>query len=360
MKILCFTDCLGPGGAQRQLVGLAVLLKKDNNEVAVMTYYDVPFYSPFLFQNSIPHILIPNMRFKFMRIYALLKYIYREKPEVVIAYQTHSAVIACLVKILYPKFKLLVSERNTTQKYGIKERGYFSLYRWADYIIPNSYSQERFIGKNIPKLMSKVRTITNFVDTNFYISQPKEQRKDYGETLKIVTIGRITEQKNVLRYLEALAKVRDEGILIKALWYGVRQGEEYYKLCIREIDNLHLHDIFSLNQETTYVLSVYQAADIFCLPSIYEGFPNVVCEAMSCELPILCGDICDNGTLVISDYNGLLFNPFDVDDIFRTIVKYARLSIEQKRQMAINSRKRAIEKLSPESFKIKYKTLIGY
>ena len=75
MKILCFTDCLGPGGAQRQLVGLAALLKKDNNEVAVMTYYDVPFYSPFLFQNSIPHILIPNMRFKFMRIYALLKYI---------------------------------------------------------------------------------------------------------------------------------------------------------------------------------------------------------------------------------------------------------------------------------------------
>lgn len=359
MKILCFTDCLGPGGAQRQLVGLAALLKKDGNEVTVMTYYDVPFYFSFLVQNGISHILMPNMIFKFLRIYELLKYVYKEKPEVIVAYQTHSAVIACLVKILYPKFKLLVSERNTTQKYGIREWIYFSLYRWADYIIPNSYSQERFIDKHVPKLMGKVHTITNFVDIDMYMPN-SEKRKNNDNILKIVTIGRITEQKNVLRYLDALAKVRDKGILIKVFWYGVRQGEEYYKLCLKRIEELRLQDIFSLNQETSDVLEVYHNADVFCLPSIYEGFPNVICEAMSCGLPILCGDICDNGTLVSSNYNGLLFNPFDVDNMYGTIVKYAQLSIEQKEKMAINSRKRAMEKLSAESFKIKYKTLIGY
>lgn len=35
----------------------------------------------------------------------------------------------------------------------------------------------------------------------------------------------------------------------------------------------------------------YRKADIFCLPSLYEGYSNVVAEAMSCELPLLCSSV---------------------------------------------------------------------
>lgn len=41
MKINLFTDCLGAGGAQRQLVGLAVLLKEKGFEVKVSSYYNI-------------------------------------------------------------------------------------------------------------------------------------------------------------------------------------------------------------------------------------------------------------------------------------------------------------------------------
>ena len=44
MKILLFTDSLGAGGAQRQLVGLAVLLKQQGYEVKVCTYFDIDFF----------------------------------------------------------------------------------------------------------------------------------------------------------------------------------------------------------------------------------------------------------------------------------------------------------------------------
>ena len=43
-KILCFIDSLGAGGAQRQIVGLAVLLKHKGYNVKMVTYYDIPFY----------------------------------------------------------------------------------------------------------------------------------------------------------------------------------------------------------------------------------------------------------------------------------------------------------------------------
>ena len=44
MRIILFTDCLGAGGAQRQLVGLAVMLKEKGYDVKVATYYDSDFY----------------------------------------------------------------------------------------------------------------------------------------------------------------------------------------------------------------------------------------------------------------------------------------------------------------------------
>lgn len=42
----------------------------------------------------------------------------------------------------------------------------------------------------------------------------------------------------------------------------------------------------------------YRKADVFCLPSLYEGYPNVVAEAMSCGLPILCSNVCENPYIV--------------------------------------------------------------
>lgn len=60
MKILLFTDSLGAGGAQRQLVGLAVLLKKKGLEVKVCTYYDIDFYQQYLEDNGIVNEIIPH------------------------------------------------------------------------------------------------------------------------------------------------------------------------------------------------------------------------------------------------------------------------------------------------------------
>ena len=58
MKILCLIEALGSGGAERQMVGLASLLKKDGNDVAVMTYYPKDFYKYVLDEAGIEHIYV--------------------------------------------------------------------------------------------------------------------------------------------------------------------------------------------------------------------------------------------------------------------------------------------------------------
>lgn len=60
MKILLFTDSLGAGGAQRQLVGLAVLLKQQGYKVKVCTYFDFDFYKQYLDENGVENEIIPN------------------------------------------------------------------------------------------------------------------------------------------------------------------------------------------------------------------------------------------------------------------------------------------------------------
>ena len=64
-KIVCLIDDLCPGGAQRQLVGLAYLLKESGYDIFVMTYHNDSFYMPVLFHNGIPMymILLLNLRY---------------------------------------------------------------------------------------------------------------------------------------------------------------------------------------------------------------------------------------------------------------------------------------------------------
>ena len=78
MKILCFTDCLGAGGAQRQLVGLAVMLHQRGYDVKVCYYFDIPFYKDYLVEKTVEHELIPNASSHIKRIHAVARYFHKE------------------------------------------------------------------------------------------------------------------------------------------------------------------------------------------------------------------------------------------------------------------------------------------
>lgn len=200
MKILLFTDSLGAGGAQRQLVGLAVLLKKKGLEVKVCTYYDIDFYQQYLEDNGIVNEIIPHAITFQKRIWAVRKYFKKENPNCVIAYQETPSLVACAAKMLGCKFHLIASERNTTQIISMNERIRFFLYKWVDAIVPNSYAQEKFLLQHYPWMKVKIKTITNFVDLDRF-SYVKRVRH---RVPLIVIVASIWESKNTLGLIEGL------------------------------------------------------------------------------------------------------------------------------------------------------------
>lgn len=354
MKIILFTDSLGAGGAQRQLIGLAILLKKSKYDVQICTYHDINFYKKQIEENN---IIVKNISSKnyLQRILFISKYFRTENPDWIIAYQESPSLITCITKILVGKFKLLVSERSTTQHIGTNEKVRFFLYRIADKIVPNSYSQEKFLVEHYPWMKDKIATITNFVDLDkFSYHQKKRSAKPL-----IAVAASVWTPKNTLGLIEAVKVLSEKKYYFKVEWFGIVKGhDQYLNKCKELIDKYNLQEYIELLPKTSEIHEKYKLCDYFCLPSFYEGTPNVICEAISTGRPIICSNVCDNPIYVRENYNGYLFNPNNPNDIANNIEKALLLSENQYTEMCINSRKNAEELLSEEKFVNKYIRII--
>ena len=191
------------------------------------------------------------------------------------------------------------------------------------------------------------------MDTDFFA--PVETAPN--EACRMLCVSRLTAQKNILRFLDAVKRIKDEGISLTIDWIG-NNRTEYAKECVAKTKELGIGDVIRFLGEKSDIRAEYQSHDVLCLPSLYEGFPNVVCEAMSCGLPILCSNVCDNPRIVLSEDNGFLFDPNNVDAMVNAIKKFISLDDEKKKQMGNNNRERAVDLFSPSNFINSYISLI--
>lgn len=354
-KIILFTDCLGAGGAQRQLVGLAIMLKEKDYNVTVATYHNIDFYKKQLDDAGVRNLVIPNGSNKKTRIWAVRTFLKKERPDWVVAYQETPSLLACMAKVTGGKFRLIVSERNTTQTVGMNERVRFFLYRWADAIVPNSYAQLDFLSTHYAWMKCKLKAITNFVDLDHFnfVEKSKNIKPE------IVVVATIWASKNTLGFIEALKVLADKGIKLHVSWYGKSMSNvDYFNQCLQKIEEYNLHDYISLKDKTKQIKQVYQDADFFCLPSFYEGTPNVICEALACGRPVVCSAVCDNPVYVVEGENGYLFDPTNPQTIADAIERTLKLTGNEYKTFCRRSRERAEFLLSEKSFVDKYIKII--
>ena len=355
-SIICLIESLGSGGAERQLTGLAVMLKQQGYQVEVCYYVNREFYLPYLHENGVESCYLVKAANPKKRFFVLRKHIKAFKPDMVISYSASPSIITCLLKLFGCKFNLIVSERNTTQQIGKMEKLRFFLYRWADHIVPNSQSQAAFIDKHFSNLSSKVKVITNFVDMEKF--SPAMETLPKRKETRMVCVGRLMPQKNLPRFIEAIGKVVNDGYKIHVDWFGQNLKDAYSEKCHKAIEEHHLEGIFVFQAPSSNIQEEYCRADVFCLPSLYEGFPNVLCEAMSCGKPVLCSRVCDNPNIMQEGENGLFFDPLSIDDMAATIERYLDLPLEKKQEMCNKSREIAMDLFSKEKFIFNYCELI--
>jgi len=355
-RILCLIDSLGPGGAQRQLTGLARFLKERGYDVVVAAYHDDRFYVDQLLSAGVPYVYLRKAQKGLFRQWHLMRYISKLKPNVVISYLESPSMRSCLAHVFNHRFKLIVSERNTTQQTGRAEKLRFGLFCMADYVVPNAFAQEEYIKNTFPNLTKKVVTIPNFVDLKHFTPPESRVRRDPPE---IIVVATIWQSKNTIGFIDAVKGLKDKGLKFHISWYGrVDSSMDYFNQCQLKIKELRIEDVIELKDKTTKIREKYQEADYFCLPSFYEGTPNVICEAMASGLPVACSNVCDNGRYVEEGVNGFLFVPSDYQTIVKAIEKMLAVDNSTYEKMCSTSRERAEKLLSEKKFVESYIKLI--
>lgn len=150
---------------------------------------------------------------------------------------------------------------------------------------------EFIYGKNV--ISNKRHTVLpNAIDTNTFSFNPekrKEMRKILGleNSFVVGMIGRIDPVKNTIYAISLFKAIKNKIPNAKLLMAGSGPDEDATKA---EIHRLGLdQDVILLGQRSD-VYDLYQAIDLYMLPSLYEGFPVAAVEAMATGLPCLLSD----------------------------------------------------------------------
>lgn len=135
-----------------------------------------------------------------------------------------------------------------------------------------------------PAFRALFRDVANpYVTAAMLAPQPASAARPPGKT--IISVARLTAQKRLERLILAFARVRDPEAQLLILG----EGEERAALT-RLVAELGLMDRVSMPGFVNDVAAALHAADLFVLPSDYEGLPAVVLEAMAANCPVLGTD----------------------------------------------------------------------
>lgn len=129
----------------------------------------------------------------------------------------------------------------------------------------------------------KIKVIPNYVVADLFAPDPTAQKK-----FDLVFVGRSGTQKNIRNLLEALQYLKGEKEGFSLLMVGSCCDDKEIRERVRR-DGL---DVTFMGSVQNFQLPVLlNQARVFILPSLYEGHPKVLLEAMSCGLPCIGSDV---------------------------------------------------------------------
>jgi glycosyltransferase involved in cell wall biosynthesis len=153
------------------------------------------------------------------------------------------------------------------------------------------------------------------------VEQQADVRKQYGvasDRFVILSIGSSIKRKGWLDLLDALAVCapQHKQLLLVAVHAGDTDLDLDTEVAAR---NLQQHFLNLGEVLPNQVSRLFGLADIFCLPSHWEGIANAVVEAMSSGLPVITTSVCGHPELISSGQNGILVAPKQPDQIAHAI-----------------------------------------
>jgi glycosyltransferase involved in cell wall biosynthesis len=214
---------------------------------------------------------------------------------------------------------------NLFTTYPLIRRWIVYALRRCDHVIAVSEALKRRIVE-IGIAPGKIAVIPNGVDTAQFRPLPKDEARRTldlppGATV-LLSVGSLRSLKGFHHLISALNKLRDSHDELDLRLYIVGDGQERENLQ-RQIDRLALGSFVNLMGRIPHeeLQAWYNAADLFCLVSSREGWPNVIMESLACGLPVLATRVGGIPEILHSEKLGLLLDAVDGPELEKQLVE---------------------------------------
>lgn len=185
----------------------------------------------------------------------------------------------------------------------------------------------------------KLRVIANYVDVETFV--PSKEKKPVQ--FELIFVGRSGFQKNLLSLLKSLAILKAQGHYIRLLLIGGCAKDEELKR-IAETEQLDI--TFIENVPNSELPQYFYQTSVFILPSLYEGNPKVLLEAMSCAMACIGTDVEGISNLIRHKDTGYLCktDAQSIADAIKTVLS----DVSLRKKMGENARYYVVENYSLE------------
>lgn len=354
MKILFYINVLSGGGAERVIANLSNQFANDNNEVVLVTTYATP--NEYYVTDKVNRInlesnirkeenrILKNIR----RIKCLRNVIKIQKPDVVISFMEEPN-FRNIISTLGLPVKKIVSVRNDPKKEYPGKMGDFIAFhlmpRADGCIFQTQDAREYFPAK----LQKKSEIICNAVKEEFY-SVKREPIEG-----KIVSVGRLSSQKNQHILVEAFKSISDKFPHATLDIYGTGELE---KELSSQISASGLEEKVKLKGNSSNISEVLSRADIFVLSSDFEGMPNALMEAMAVGVPCVSTDCPCGGPRMLFDKekNGILTSVGNIEQLSEALEEL--LANNEKKKYLGNNAKNRANSFRPDEVYREWKTYV--
>ncbi|MDB3932098.1 glycosyltransferase [Candidatus Pelagibacter sp.] len=360
-KLIIFNPSIEDGGVEKNLFIISNYLVKYYKEIQIISSNPEKkskFNKRIIFtypKNKFWHNKSRYYKY-FICLFLLFKEIVKGNKILVFSFQAN---IYCI--FLCKLFNVKIIVRSNTSPKGwtnnfIKNLIFNYYFKRADHIIANSYDFKKQLEKKFKIKVSciynplNIETITKLSKIKIKINFFKPKKK----YLKIINIGRLTDQKDHLTLIRAIDLIKND-LPVKLIIIGKGINKKKINL---EIKKRKLGNVIKLLGYKKNPYNYIKNSDLFILSSKFEGLPNVLMETMVLKKFIISSDCPTGPSEILEDGKlGYLFKVSNHVQLAQRIKKY--IKEKNKLKKIINNAHLSLEKFNFERNCFKYYKIIN-
>ena len=317
---------LGLGGAERQLYELATRLPSERYHQTIVRFKPAGEYAARFVEHGINVLTVHKRQAIDLSFFTRLTRVLRElKPDIVHSWMRTANLWGRAAALrLKPRPAIVAGVRNTHPGLPSWRRALIAyLGRRSTRVIGNSRAvAAQMLKFGVPA--ERLAVIENGIDFSRFdreIDRPavlKAEGLD-PELPMMLTIGRLIEQKDHATLIAAVKTLVEQGARAQFAIIGDGPLTEQTR---ELIEKARLAGRVHILKPRPQVEELVLACDVFVLPSLHEGFPNVLAEAMGCAKPCIATAVSGSVDMIEDGKRGFLIDVGDAKALADRIARY--------------------------------------